>query len=159
MCTARSTTLPDFTLRHSLGYLLSNRIRCPKGRVLIYIPLCTPHGGSSSQDGAMRSPRFLINPSLYLPCSQTPAGLFPQTIQRFNAAPAIATTKASALGIFGAQSHGFYSRCLRFTIRSPYTCKTRFRLVVSLYRVRFTTHRVAPRVSNVSKNIIPTRQA
>jgi hypothetical protein len=31
--------------------------------------------------------------------------------------------------------------------------------VVSLYRVRFTTHRVEKRISNVSKNIIPTRQA
>ncbi len=89
----------------------------------------------------MRSPRFLINPRLYLPCSPTPAGLFLQTILRSNSAPATATTEAPALGIFGAQSHGFYSRCLRFTIRSPYTCKTRFRLVVNLYRVRLDTHR------------------
>jgi len=107
----------------------------------------------------MRSPRFLINPSLYLPCSQTPAGLFLQTILRSNTAPATATTEAPTLDNFGAQSHGFYSRCLRFTIRSPYTCKTRFRLVVSLCRVRLVTHRVEPRISNVSKSIIPTRQA
>ncbi len=107
----------------------------------------------------MRSPRFLINPNLYLPCSQTPAGLFLQNVQRFNTAPATATAKAPALDIFEAQSHSFYSRCLRFTLRSPSTCKTRFRLVVSLYRVRFTTHRVEKRISNVSKNIIPTRQA
>ena len=90
----------------------------------------------------MRSPRFLINPRLYLPCSPTPAGLFLKTILRFNTAPALRTTKAPALEIFVAQSHGFYSHCLRFTIRSPYTCKTRFRLVVSLYRVRLDTHRV-----------------
>ncbi len=90
----------------------------------------------------MRSPRFLINPRLYLPCSSTPAGLFLQTILRSNAAPAISTTEAPTFDNFEAQSHGFYSRCLRFTIRSPYTCKTRFRLVVNLYRVRLDTHRV-----------------
>ena len=93
-----------------------------------------------------RSPRFLGDPHLHLPCSQTPVRPFVQG--RYCASVPLPLMKSRKLSqrYFGAQSHGFYSSCLRFTHRvASCACKTRFRLLTRLYRAGLTTRRITPK--------------
>lgn len=85
------------------------------------------------------SPRFLENPSVHTPCSPTPAG--PNTPGQYGVSarpPHSDNSVGSHDGSFGAQSHGFWTRCLRFVLRvAPARRKTRFRLPAKLYRTGF----------------------
>ena len=61
------------------------------------------------------SPRFLRNPPVPLPCSPTPAGPTRQALRRRRRGPRYVHNEGSHDHYsFGAQSHGFGTRCLRF---------------------------------------------
>jgi len=62
-----------------------------------------------------RSPKFLGDPRSHLPCSQTSAGPPRQAIRSLRCCPCVFDRKDSRDSSFGAQSHGFCDRCLRFT--------------------------------------------
>ena len=52
--------------------------------------------------------------------------------------PLVTTTVAPTMEVFGAQSHGIGTHCLRFAARvTPRPRKTRFRLLARLYRAGF----------------------
>ena len=55
----------------------------------------------------------------HLPCSPTPARPFLQTLRSHSSVPDKPTSRTLSHKSFGAQSHGFCSRCLRFALRSP----------------------------------------
>ena len=77
----------------------------------------TPPGSRAETAGP---PRFLGNPAVHMPCSSTPAGPPRQAI----AAPRCCLPLLNNVGshdtlAFGAQSHGLFTRCLRFVVASP----------------------------------------
>ncbi len=71
---------------------------------IIYIPHRN-HLRPSFQVEPVSSPRFLGNPYIHLPCSWTPAVPTCQALRRVGAAPAIATTKASASILLSRLDH------------------------------------------------------
>ena len=94
------------------------------------------------------SPTFPGNPSVPLPCSSTPAG----SMHHYQHGAATRSPLTRPRGLpqlqrtFEAQSHGVSTRCLRFAesiARLPR--KTRFRLLVRLYRTGLITRRVPPK--------------
>jgi hypothetical protein len=117
--------------------------------------------------GGFGSPMFPDVPLVHLPCSQTSAepprqaslvldGGFPFStlsvvervhisfltcVHRFDAVPAIPTTRTPAMPISRLYHTAFalavYASCRGF----PTTSKTRFRLVANLYRMGLVTHR------------------
>src|SRR6516164_6141772 len=60
------------------------------------------------------TPRFLGNPPVSLPCSATPAGPIRQALRRCRCCPRYEYGEGSHEDGFGAESHGFDTRCLRF---------------------------------------------
>ena len=77
--------------------------------------LAAPRQLRTETDGPLKFPG---NPSVPMPCSQTPAGPLRQAIRRSGAAPVEMKTKATHdIMTFEAQSHGFSTRCLRFAHR------------------------------------------
>jgi hypothetical protein len=88
-----------------------------------------PHTGSSTETTG--APRFLENPTMNVPCSSTPAG--PQrsataTLSVLSSAKWTTSTPTIPKN-FGAQSHGPFTRCLRFAgWVTPPPRKTRFRV-------------------------------
>ncbi len=63
-------------------------------------------------------PKFLGNPVVPTPCSQTPARPTCQAIRQLGTARRASNGESSPrFGNFGAQSHGISTRCLRFAVR------------------------------------------
>jgi hypothetical protein len=84
-------------------------------------PASQPHCGNVLKTVTARSPRLLGDPYMHIcPALGLRRNLFPFSFLDFSAAPMIPTMKAFAtLLTFEALSHGFCTRCLRFTLRSP----------------------------------------
>ena len=89
-------------------------------------------------------PKFLGNPRVPMPCSQTPAGPHaPGHSVRQHGSRVVNREGTSRPVSFGAQSHGLGTRCLRFA--APVTGaprQTRFRSLARLSRMVLVTHRV-----------------
>lgn len=80
--------------------------------------------------------RFLGNPYRTFALLSDPGGSnVPGSYSTSVLLPLLLRRKLPQAPSFEALSHGFCTRCLRFTLRSLYTCKTHFRPVASLYRV------------------------
>ena len=91
------------------------------------------------------SPTFLGNPKCASALLSDPGRLaHTRPLRCSDAAPAVNTAKATDDSFhFGAQSHGFDTRCLRFAGQvTPTRRKTRFRPPARLYRTGFITRRV-----------------
>ena len=74
-----------------------------------------PTGNSSAETTG--SPTFLGNPDVPLPCSSTPAGPTRQAVCGTSTRPPQPPRRRLTARIsFGAQSHGFSTRCLRFAV-------------------------------------------
>ena len=91
------------------------------------------------------SPTFLGNPRVPMPVLFDPGRTDrtrPLAVRRRG--PCLSHHKGSSTrGHFGAQSHDFSTRCLRFAGRvTPPPRKTRFRLLAKLYRTGLATRRV-----------------
>ena len=72
----------------------------------------TPRSGSYAE--AAGPPRFLGNPSAYMPCSLTPVGPPRQAISALQCClPPYSKRRLPRREPFGAQSHGLHTRCLR----------------------------------------------
>jgi hypothetical protein len=87
-----------------------------------------PKTGSSTE--ATGAPRFLEDPIVYMPCSQTPAGPRRSATTALRCClPPYARRRLPRQLYFVAQSHGLHTRCLRFAgWITPPPRKTRFRL-------------------------------
>ena len=92
-------------------------------------------------------PKFLGNPHVPTPCSQTPAGPHApgHTVRQHG--PRVVNREGIPRQVpFGAPSHGLGTRCLRFA--APVTGaprQTRFRSLARLSRMGLVTHRVPPK--------------
>ncbi len=71
---------------------------------------------SSSEMETTGRPKFLGNPDVPTPCSQTPATRPGHTAGR-HGSTRIVRRELSTRGNFGAQSHGIGTSCLRFAVR------------------------------------------
>ena len=102
------------------------------------------------------SPRFLENPDVLLPCSLTPAGPTHQAITMRRHGPRSQYVEGSQQLInFGALSHGFGTRCLRFARWVARTGrKTRFWVLAKLSQAGLTTRRVPSKGFNAASYII-----
>ena len=89
------------------------------------------------------SPRFLGNPKCpFAMFSRRRQDRGHQTIAVPRRGPWYHKSKGSREGSFGAQSHGFRTRCLRFAVRvTRAPRKTRFRPLVRRYRTGFSPAR------------------
>ncbi len=78
-------------------------------------------------------------PFVHLPCSRTPAEReIPSLYSNLVLPPRAGVRRLRQSPDFGAQSHSFCTRCLRFTIGiTSLPCKTHFRLQTTLCRVGF----------------------
>ena len=101
-----------------------------------------PNTGSSTE--AIGSPRFLENPLWTCPALRPRRDLCARPLLRFD----VAFRKFDGVGShenhnFEAQSHGPFTRCLRFAgWVAPPPRKTRFRLLTQLCRTGLDTRRV-----------------
>src|SRR5712692_1136946 len=92
-------------------------------------------------------PKFLGNPRVPMPCSQTPAGPHAPGHSARQHGPRYVNGEGNPRQVpFGAQSHGLGTRCLRFA--APVTGaprQTRFRSLARVSRMGLVTHRVPQR--------------
>lgn len=94
----------------------------------------------SFRQGNSRPSHVPVKPSLHLPCSQTPDGPWHLPCRALGAAPALLTAKTPSTYILTRLYHTafvitVYASCRRFCL----LCKTRFRLMVNLYRTGLPT--------------------
>ncbi len=115
-----------------------------RARVLVDRPTLEP----KQTAGTSRPPRFLGNPKVPAPASETPAGPPSQAGTGGQARPPLARTAGAPTTrpISGLNGPAQDTRCLRFVRRvTPPGRKTRFRLLARLYRVGSRAHWVPPK--------------
>jgi hypothetical protein len=138
--TARPASLRSpFTPRYLVALLLRSRTgEALPVRAWSLVTRCPVRGSSRRRSDLPGSWRALA-------CVCHGLGLRPgldtSPLRYLGAAPARRMTKApTTKDDFGAELHGFRTRCLRFAARvTPAPRKTRFRLVASLYRAGFVS--------------------
>jgi hypothetical protein len=122
--------------RCALGFAPAGARRYIHGPGVVYR---IPKTGSSTETTG--PPRFLEDPTMYMPCSPTPAGP-PRsaTTALRRCLPRFERCRLPPLHNFEAPSHGLPIRCLRFAgWIAPPPRKTRFRMVGHLFRAGMVT--------------------